>query len=254
MPERESYGDFASIVGDAPAWTIGGFALPDGTTWEYREPDAIPVVQNGRLRVAVRELTRRHDRIQILDNAKHMFFSARRFEVPAGGGISIELEMRSRCTGTAPGDLYDGFVSFNLLDLSQGAALDWFAGHDRIAPVYARLPFPGIEAADARPLKYFAIFEEWEHEPGARLRVAIAYDRDAGEARWRLGGAEVWRYRVPVPLSGFVAALGIMTEKDLGPAGSVSCHGQGVIGEWSPLEITTWKEPGDRPANGWGDG
>jgi uncharacterized protein DUF6081 len=237
---RETYGDFTSIVGESPAWTIGGFPLADGSFWEYREPDAVAVVQNGRLRVAVRELTRHHNEEQILDNAKHMFFSTRQFPVPAGGGISFELDIRSMCRGTTPGDLYDGFVSFNLLDFSQGVALDWFAGHDRIAPVYARLPFPGVAAGDARPLKYFAIFEEYPHEPGARRRAGITYDHRTDDIVWSLDSKETWRYRCPVKLTGFIAALGIMTEKDLTPRGSVSCHGQGILGEWSPIEISTW--------------
>jgi hypothetical protein len=240
MVSRQVYGDFASIVGDRPAWVIGGFGLPDGSRWEFREPDAIAVVQNGRLRLTVRELTRRHDRIQILDNAKHMFYSTERFPVAEDGGISFGLSIRSRCTGTAPGDLYDGYVSFNLLDLSQGVALDWFVGHDLIAPVNARLPFPGVNAGDARPLKYYAVFEELEHTPGTERRVKIAYDRARNEAVWSLDGSEVRRALIPVPLEGFVAALGIMTEKDIGPSGSVSCHGQGVTGEWSPFEIEGW--------------
>jgi hypothetical protein len=244
---HEVYGDYGSIVGSKPSWVIGGFPQPDGTPWEFREPDAVAVVQNGRLRVAVQQLTRRHDRIQILDNAKHMFFSSRLFPIPPSGGISFELDMRAYGMSTAPGDLYDGFASFNLLDFSQGAALDWFVGHDRIAPVYARLPFPGVTAEDTSPLKYWAVFEEAERDPAARHRVRIAYDRESNEARWWLDGSEFWRYQLPVKLSGFTAALGIMTEKDLSPDGSVSCHGQGVLAEWGPLEITTWDAPAARP-------
>jgi len=248
-PIRETFGDFTSIVGEKPSWIIGGFPLPDGSFWEYREPEAVAVVQNGRLRVAVRELTRRHDTVQILDNAKHMFFSARTFDVPPDGGISFELEIRSMCKGTAPGDLYDGFVSFNLLDFTEGGALDWFVGHDRIAPVYARLPFPGVVAGDAKPLKYFAIFDELAHTPGDRRRVRIAYDRATDDVRWWLDGVQTWRYTPPVKFNGFIAALGIMTEKDLTLEGSVSAHGQGILAEWSPLEITTWPDGNALPAD-----
>ena len=237
--QHEVYGGYTTLVSDDPAWTIAGFDLPDGTRWEYREPDAVAVVQNGRLRVRA-TLSRKNDHVQILDNAKHMFFSTRRFLVPANGGISFELTMRSRIDGTTPGDLYDGFVSFNLLDFSQGAALDWFVGHDRVAPVHARLPFPGVEAEDARPMKFFALFDELEHTPGAERRVKIAYDRARDRATWWLDGDEIWSAPVPVKLNWFIAALGIMTEKDLTPSGSVSVHGQRIVGEWSPLEIETW--------------
>jgi hypothetical protein len=34
----------------------------------------------------------------------------------------------------------------------------------------------------------------------------------------------------------------------LSPDGSVSVHGQGVLGEWSPLEITTWADGSARPS------
>jgi hypothetical protein len=44
-------------------------------------------------------------------------------------------------------------------------------------------------------------------------------------------------YNVP-RMESFTAALGIMTEKDIADGASVSCHGQGIVAEWSPLRIT----------------
>lgn len=237
---HEVYGDFASILGASPAWSVATFPLRDGTVWEYREPDAVVVVQNGRMRLAVQRFTRSHDTVQILDNPKHMFFSTRRFDVPDRGGIAFEADIRAEGIRTTTGDLYDGFATLNLLDFGQGVALDWFCGHDRIAPVYARLPFPGVDAADAAPLKYFAFFEERQRVPGSAARVGIRYDRGAAEATWTLDGTEVWRYPIPVDIESFTVALGVFTEKDIGPAGSASCHGQGLVAEWSPLEVTTW--------------
>ncbi|MNC72115.1 hypothetical protein D3C75_1231260 [compost metagenome] len=43
---------------------------------------------------------------------------------------------------------------------------------------------------------------------------------------------------VPIKFNRFTIALGIMTEKDLTPEGSVSVHGQTVIAEWSPVTVT----------------
>ncbi|MGH2829624.1 MAG: DUF6081 family protein [Actinomycetota bacterium] len=245
---HEIYGGFTSLVSESPAWIIGGFPLADGSFWEFREPDAVAVVQNGRLRVAVTRFTRSHPKIQVLDNAKHMFYSARTFPVPERGGIQFDTEIRAEGIRTAPGDLYDGFASLNLIEMSQGIALDWFCGHDRIAPVFARLPFPGATPSGDGPMRYFAIFDERPRDSAARHRVGILYDRAAADARWYLDGAEVWRQPVPAPLASFTVALGIMTEKDIGPAGSVSAHGQGLVAEWSPLEIATWSEPAARPA------
>ena len=68
--ETMVYGDFADLLKPDSKWMIGGFP-----GWEFREPDAVVVVQNGRLRVAAMPLTRGNAMVQILDNAKHMYFS-----------------------------------------------------------------------------------------------------------------------------------------------------------------------------------
>jgi hypothetical protein len=38
-------------------------------------------------------------------------------------------------------------------------------------------------------------------------------------------------------MDSFICALGLMTEKDIVEGKSVSCHGQGLIGEWSPVTL-----------------
>lgn len=123
-------------------------------------------MRNGILYVRA-PISRKHDHLQILDNAKHMYFSTQPVEIPESGEISFELNIWARSTGTAPNDLYDGYVSLNR------------------------------------------------------------------------NGQEVLRERgVPVKFNRFTVALGIMTEKDLTPQGSVSAPGQTVIAEWSPMTIT----------------
>ncbi|TMG40479.1 MAG: hypothetical protein E6H92_02770, partial [Chloroflexi bacterium] len=62
-----------------PTWEMGGFTLPDGTVWKYREPNATVIVEGDRLRVRANPLTRSHDKLQVLDNAKHMYYSTARF-------------------------------------------------------------------------------------------------------------------------------------------------------------------------------
>src|SRR5207249_7734854 len=72
------YGNYGSIITTKnPTWQYGGFPQPDGTFWQYREPNAVVVVEGDRLRVSAVPLTRSHDQVQILDNAKNMYFSTR---------------------------------------------------------------------------------------------------------------------------------------------------------------------------------
>ncbi|HEY1351263.1 MAG TPA: DUF6081 family protein [Ktedonobacteraceae bacterium] len=244
--ETTIYANYHSIItGVDRAWTYGGFPLPDGTFWLYREPEAIVVVEGDRLRVSAR-LSRSHDQIQILDNAKNMFFSTRTFAPPEHGSISFEWEQKARCMGTASADLYDGFISVNLLDFTTGAALDFFICNDVISTVYALLPFPGLsllprKAQDDRP-GYFCDFDELPlpSTSGQLHRYGISYHRGKDEVAYRVDGNEVARYcDVPLKLNGFLIALGLMTEKTIENGKSVSVHGQMLTGEWGAFTITT---------------
>ncbi|UTR07741.1 DUF6081 family protein [Alkalihalobacillus sp. LMS6] len=237
---KKILGNFDTILSSEETWKIGGFPLPDGSFWSYREPEAVVIVRNGILYVRA-PLSNQHDSIQILDNAKHMYYSAEPVVIPEEGQIEIELDIKARTKDTTPGDLYDGYVSFNLLDFTTGAALDFFATDDQYSSVYGILPFPGVNVPDTGKTKYFCLFKEaQEHfKPQDFNRYKIIYDRKNDEAIFYVNGHEVRREtQIPVKLNQFTIALGIMTEKDLTSEGSVSVHGQTVIGEYSPVTVT----------------
>ena len=231
-----TYGDFADILKPDSKWRIGGFP-----GWEFREPDAVVVVQNGIMRVAAVPLTRGNGAVQILDNAKHMYFSNETFTVPEGGAISVELSMRAQKVNGIADDFYDGFVSLNLLDFSTGLAVDFFVSNECFATVYARLPFPGSPPPDDAGQKYFALFKEQPlpNGPQQEHRYRIDYDQGAAELSFYVEGELVNRETGVPKMASFIAALGLMTEKDIVGGQSVSCHGQGLIGQWSPLTVTT---------------
>jgi len=238
------YSNFASIVTGEGDWIAGGFPQRDGSFWRFQEPGAVVIVQDGFLRVAAVPYTRKHDTIQFLDNAKHMYFSARQFVPPARGAISFSLDLAATIVGTARRDLYDGFVSFNVLDFTTGAALDFFVGNDTIATVYGRLPFPGVPAApDTDGPKYFCLFEENRDatSPGQLHHFEIVYDSVADRVTYLVDGAEVRGYsNVPFKLGPCTLALGLMSEKDIAPGkGSVSLHGQGAVGKWGNIRVVT---------------
>jgi Family of unknown function (DUF6081) len=247
--ETTTYAGFHSIItGVNRSWEYGGFPLPNGTFWRYREPNAVIVVEGERMR-ATAKLSRNNDQVQILDNAKNMFFSTKRFEIPEKGEIIFEWDMKAICSGTNPHDLYDGFVSVNLLDFSTGAALDFFACNDVIASVYAILPFPGVpEPADienAVKPKYFCDFNELllTTAPGQQHRYRISYHRGKDEVRFFVDGQDVGVYSdVPVKINGLIIALGLMTEKPIEQGKSVSVHGQVISGVWGAFTITLHNE------------
>jgi hypothetical protein len=240
--EQTVYGDFADILKPDSKWVQGGFQTPDGF-WEYREPNAVILVQAGKLRVAAMPLTRGHDAVQILDNAKHMYFSRERFDVPDGVEISVETEITARIINSVPNDVYDGFVSLNLLDFTTGLAIDFFVSNEQYATVYARLPFPGtqIDGAPSAKPKVFALFKELPLPAGPQQphRYKITYAKADDTISWYVNDELVNRETsVPVKMDGFLCALGLMTEKEIRDGKSVSVHGQGIVGEWTPLVIS----------------
>ena len=243
--ETMTYGDFRAIVtGKDSKWVMGGFTLPDGTEWKYREPNATVIVEHQKLRVRANPLTRSHDRIQVLDNAKHMYYSAARFEPPDDGEIAVELTIAARRHNGREGDLYDGMATVNLLDFNTGAAIDFFATNDKIATVYGRVLFPGVAVeppADLNRPTYFCIFNELDvpTKPGQPHLYRITYDKAKDTLVWYVDGNEVDRHdNVPMKIDSFLIALGLMTEKAIDNDRSVSLHGQGLTGEWSPITIT----------------
>ncbi len=236
--QREVYAGFDSLLEPRPLWRIGEFPERDGSMRQLREPDAVTIVQNGRLSLGVRRFTRTHDRVQILDNAKHVLFSTRSFEVPEGGSISFTVELRAEGTGCRAGDLYDAFASLLCLDLSTGTAIDVFCRDDICAAVFARLPFPGVRVPDVEPFRYWAIFDERALPSSGSHRYGIEVAPEAGSITWTVDGDLLRRQTLPdYRLGPLVLGLGLMTEKTIGPNGSVSCHGQGLRAEWGPITV-----------------
>ncbi len=222
-----------------PAWRVGEFPLRDGTMRKLREPNAVSVVQNGSLRTGVERFTNRDDRIQILDNAKHILFSTEMFDV-GRRGIRFALDMGAEGRKCREGDLYDAFASFLCLDFSTGTAIDVFCRDDLCAAVFARLPFPGVAVADLEPFRYWAIFSERRLEAPGPHRYEISIMPTERAITWTVDGEPLREQALPdLDLGPLMLGLGLMTEKDIGPEGSVSCHGQGLRGHWGPIEITS---------------
>lgn len=245
-PSERIVGDFHRLFQPDSPWVQASFPLPGGATWEYREPGAVVLVRNGWLQVSAVPYTRSNDRVQILDNAKHMYFSKERFEVPEGGRLSFEISVAARTVGTEPGNLYDGYASWNLLDLETGWALDFFTGGDTIATVYGRLPFPGAAVPETGGARAFCFFHELADvatTPGQHHSYRITYDQGNDTVEFEADGHVVDRYeQVPDKIRGFTAAIGLMSEIDIQDGKSVSCHGQGVVGSWSPMRVTSETE------------
>lgn len=235
------YGDFATILRTNTKWQVGRVKLRDGSYWEYREPSAVLDVRRGNLRVCVNPFTRFHDTIQTLDNAKHLYFSQEDVTVPQDCEATFELSMAAKGIRTDSGDIYDGFVTFHLLEVRAGIASDFFAGDKTIAVAYSYPRPPQANQGSRGGLKYLAQFHEASipTAPGQIHRYAITYNRNANELVWKVDDEVVRKESsVPSKMQTFKLGLGLMTAKNISQGGSISVHGQGVLGEWSPIRIS----------------
>jgi len=186
--------------------------------------------------MGVRRFTRYDDRAQILDNAKHVLFSTSSFDV--GSGLRLSWEMGAEGLGCRDGDLYDGFASFVCLDLTSGTAIDVFCRDELCAAVFARLPFPGTRLPDLEPMKYWALFDEKVLPQAGPHRYSIAIEPRRSSITWTVDETTLREQHLPdYELGPLMFGLGLMTEKDITTQGSVSCHGQGVRGEWGPITV-----------------
>jgi hypothetical protein len=157
-------GSFNRILESDSPWAQAGFELPGGQYWEYKEPDAMVLVKNGWLQVSAVPYTRGNDHVQILDNAKHMYFSKERFEVPEGGRITFEIQIAARPL-YRPGEMFDGYVS-GTCSTSDRLGVDFFASGETVTTVYARLPSRRRPATPAA--KAFCVFNGSATCPPAR--------------------------------------------------------------------------------------
>jgi uncharacterized protein DUF6081 len=239
--KRKPQVDYAAILRHDSLWQPGSIKLADKTTWTYLEPNAHVGVKCKKLSIQVTPFTRRHDAIQTLDNSKHLYFSTKNYPEEIRGEVEYEVAMSARGIHTNEGEIYDGFAAFHLLDTDSGIAADFFAGNDSLAIAYSRPKATEVKARSAKDRKYLAVFKEIDVRTttGQMHSYLIVYNPEQGRLSWKVDGELVAEEKnVPSRVKSFKLGLGVMTAKTITEGRSVSNHGQGLIGHWSPIGIS----------------
>ncbi len=222
-------------------WLPGAIKLADKTTWTYLEPDAHVSVKCGYLSIQVTPFTRRHDTIQTLDNSKHLYFSTITYPNEIRDEVEYEVSMSAQGIHTNEGEIYDGFAAFHLLDTDTGVAADFFAGNDSVAVAYSRPKATETAGRALKERKYLAVFKEVDVRTAAgQLHdYLIIYNPEKGRLIWKVDGELVAEEKsVPARVKSFKLGLGVMTARTITSERSVSNHGQGMIGNWSPITVS----------------
>ncbi len=149
--------------------------------------------------------------------------------------------MSAEGVNTNEGEIYDGFVAFHLLDAESGIAADFFAANDSVAIAYSRPKSVDPKNLTSRERKYLAVFREVgvKTSSGELHDYKITYNPVQARIIWSLDGEIVAEEKnVPARVRSFRLGLGVMTAKTITDGKSVSNHGQGIVGQWSPVRIT----------------
>jgi hypothetical protein len=229
-----TYDDFTRGELDPARWAIMSIAGADGATHLYRDRNARVRTGDGRFALTVNPFSRFHDSDPRQNNAKQMHRSVRRFATPAAGRLTFEVEMGVRTYGQVPYDLLDAFGTVNLFDLETGVVLNAAATNDTVYAVVERLVLPGV----TRPTDHYIhrVVLDVPTEPGRPHRYAVSYR--AREVEFHVDGRLAYWTRLPVPVGGFTAGMGLFSARDLTryPRAQRE-HGQGASAWWGPWRI-----------------
>ena len=231
-----TYDDFTGDDLDG-RWAVMTVPGAGGERHAYQDANAEVRTGDGHLELTVHPFSRFHDTDPRQNNAKQFYRSAERFDVPAGGRLTVEVDMAVRTYGQIPYDLLDAFGTVNVFDLETGVVFNLAATNDTVYAVVERLPVPGV----TRPEEHYVhrVVLQTPTGPGLEHRYAISYAA-SGTAVWSVDGQRVYWAQLPVPVKGFHVGMALFSARDLGRYGRAEReHGQGATGRWGPWQIST---------------
>jgi len=232
-----TYDDFTDSELNGARWAVLTVPGVDGQRHAYQDANTVVRTGDGHLEVTVRPFSRFHDTDPRQNNAKQFYRSVERLEVPAGGQLTVEVDMAVRTYGQIPYDLLDAFGTVNVFDLETGVVFNLAATNDTVYAVVERLPMPGVTRPDEHYVHRVVL--ETPTEPGLEHRYAITYQADTSEAAWYVDGQCAYWARIPVPVKGFHVGMALFSARDLGRYRRVEReHGQGATGRWGPWRIS----------------
>ena len=242
VTETWTYDDFRGDVLDPARWEVMTVPGADGTRHAYRDRNAAVSTGDGHLEVTVHPFTRFHDTDRRQNNAKQMYRSVRRFPVPPGGQLTVEVDMAVHTYGQIPHDLLDAFGTVNVFDLDSGVVFNAAATNDTVYAVVERLPVPGATGGDGHYVHRVVL--ETPTAPAVPHRYAVTYRADPPEVVFHVDGRVAYWARTPVPVDGFHIGMALFSARDLSRYSRAEReHGQGATGRWGPWRITSTPAP-----------
>jgi hypothetical protein len=194
------------------------------------EEAATTTVSDGTLTIDIPEFTNADSESQMLDNTKHVFFSARPFELAPGSVARFATELAVEQVGDGSHDYRMGFASFNVADVSGDSHMvfDLIGTRDNVLAEHEVLPFPGEE----NPFTRVVDSPFFNSSEGQFRRYCIELDKKGGRVTWLVDDEVLHEAagleRLPDSVH---IGFGFFTLVPVA-AGQGSCHGQGGRASW----------------------
>ncbi|GIF42941.1 DUF6081 family protein [Actinoplanes xinjiangensis] len=237
-----TYDDFTGDDIDASRWVTLVAEGADGQRFVYEDRNTRLRAGGGYLEVTVDPFSRFHDTDPKQNNAKQMYRSVRRFAVPAGGQLRVDVEMAVQTYRQIPYDLLDAFGAMSVFDLETGVVLNFAATNDTVYAVVERLLIPGVTGPDDHFVHRVVL--PTPTRPGQAHHYAIVYDATTSEAQWHVDGHCAYWARTPARVSGFHVGMALFSARDLRRYSRAERErGQGATGRWGPWRITAEGQP-----------
>ena len=237
LQELESgvYDNLSSGTIDPSKWKILSFPMGNEEFWTWAEPNAKVGPRNGGLGITVDPFTRKHDKVHMFDDPKHLYGSVRTFPVSQDRSTIFEVDMGAETYRSNAEDIQDAFAGFILMDFSTGMIFDFVATGKKIGAIYERLLIPGV--TDENTAFTYIIespFSGISTSPGRLNHYSVTLDGSNKRAEWFVDGKRFFKAEgVPVHPKEIMIGFGLFTLKPVDPSkGSTSVHGQGATGIW----------------------
>jgi len=236
----EAYDDFKTASLDPGKWATAKLPLGGENFWEYFDPNTAIKTGDGRCEISVNPFSRSHDSLQVADNPKTLFLSASPLVVKDAQILSVSAKVGATAHQARVQDIWDAFITFNLVDFESGVVLDFLLNGSLVFALFERLYIPGLTdetTAYTREANLPVV-----SRPAQLHECLMTYDRGADLAEWFLDGELVYRFPgIPAKVNQFGMGMGLMTLKPIAAAfpysfpKSTSLHGQGITGIWTDI-------------------
>jgi hypothetical protein len=238
ITEFETYDELTGPALDAGRWSAPRLPIPTGDGHVPLDPGAELSVGEGEVRVTIPRFSLAHDRLQLVDSAKYLTFSTRRFELPPDRPATFAVDLAVENVGGDPADYRRGMAAFHVFDLHASRRVFAAVGTStRVFAMHEQVGFGGDGAGEPFYHVIESPYEDFDDDFTRFRECEIKLDRGRSAAAWRVDGRTVYEAHGTVIPESAQIGFGIWTMLPIRDGRSRSLGGQGMNARWRRFRV-----------------